>query len=257
VPSRHWAVAPGGGANFPATNTAEQTTATTKAAVRFAVFKPGLLSLGAGGAVNAPVHGSLFSVCYRSSVLLLVVGRGWMMSVVSTYGRWLGAFALVAASLAVIPTAESAQNLNRQALVFQLWLFPTADVTAFNETVNKALGANGWQDKFVAQATTGPIVVRSTVTIYPTAARAHAALVAVSVPDAKLVSRAGGIPAATDDRLFDHLASGRDDWTVYWRSGRVVASLEFSADYIDKTSNVQNCLAYAVRQQKWMVAGGA
>jgi hypothetical protein len=168
----------------------------------------------------------------------------------------LGAAVPLVLSLAMMPSAVAGHKLNKQSLVFQLWLLPTADVTAFKQTYFKALGANGWQDEFVAQATSGPIIIDSTVTIYPTVASAHAALLTVRVPGAKLISKGGGIPTS-EGRIFDQLGGGRDKWTVYWRSTRVVASLSFDAAYLGDLSNFQSAGAYAVRQQKWMVAGGA
>jgi hypothetical protein len=121
------------------------------------------------------------------------------------------------ASRAAVPSG-AAKRLDPRILVLELWSFPTAEVTAFKEITNKAIpGVDGWQTRYRANATTGPIVVHSTAQVFPSAGAAHRALANGFVAGRKLVDKGGTVPT-TDVK-----------WTVVWGSTRVLANITFTA----------------------------
>ncbi len=160
----------------------------------------------------------------------------------------------VAACLAIAPVAVATKP-QPKVLALQLWSLPTSWVSAFSENVNQPLGTNGWETGYQAKGSTGPVVIVSTVVLYPSPAQAEAGFRAATVPGSKLVSKAGGLPTA-DSRIYDDLRGGRDEWTVVWRTTRVVATVSFDAAYVGKLANFQNAGALSTREQKWLVAGG-
>lgn len=141
--------------------------------------------------------------------------------------------------------------------MLQLWDFPPAYIAAFHETENRPIArADGWETQYEASSKSGLVIVHSTAIVFRSPSEAHRVLAAFRLPNAKLVSPHAGLPTS-DSEVFDHLANGRDKWTVIWRSGRVIASISFDAAYLDKLGNFTQAMAFAKRQQKWMSAGGA
>lgn len=164
---------------------------------------------------------------------------------------------LVILASATAAVAATSGSLNPQNLVLQIWSFPTAYVAGFHETENRPIaGADGWETQYEASSKSGLIVIHSTAIVFRSPSEAHHLLADFRLPGAKLVLPHAAAPTS-DSKAFDHLANGRDKWTVIWRSGRVIASISFDAAYLDKLGNFTQAMAFAKRQQKWMSAGGA
>lgn len=167
-------------------------------------------------------------------------------------------FAVAGLLLIFASTAAAvAGNLKPQSLALQIWSFPTTYVAAFHETENRPIaGADGWETQYEASSKTGQVIIHSTAIVFRSPSEAHRLLASFRLPNAKLVLPHASVPTS-DSKAFDHLANGRDKWTVIWRSGRVIASISFDAAYLDKLGNFTQAIAFAKRQQKWMSAGGA